>query len=62
MVRIKKIVRDYKQLYEQEKSTNAYLLRQQKELKELAEKQGSEKAVFEHECIRLREQLRRLSK
>lgn len=42
------------------KGDNAHLIRQQKELRHMAEKAGSEMAVFKHRYLRLEQELNKL--
>lgn len=42
------------------KSNNSYLLEQQKVFKKMAEKSGSEMAVWRHKCLRLEEELNKM--
>ena len=43
-----------------ESKSNELLLKQQKEFRKMAEKAGSELAVWKHKCLRLEEQIMRL--
>lgn len=44
----------------EEEATNKFLFKQQKELKFMAERAGSEKAKFEQKCVRLEDEINRL--
>lgn len=48
-----------KELLEKEKKNNDFLIKQQRQFKEMAEKAGSEMGEFKHKCIRLEEELKR---
>jgi hypothetical protein len=49
-------------LLEKERKTNEFLLKQQQELRKMAEKSGSEMSVWKHETIRGRERIEYLER
>lgn len=50
----------YKKLYDSEKKNSDFLLKQQRELKSMAEKAGSELAPYKAMVMRLEEELEKL--
>ena len=55
---VKELEKNIKEL----KHNNEFLLRQQKELKRLAEQAGGEVARWKHDAIRIQEELRKVKK
>ncbi len=61
-VELSKDIENLKKKLILESKSNELLLKQQKEFREMAEKAGSELAVWKQKCLRLEEQITRLEK